>query len=130
MVDLLLYVIALQCAICLRSKSTILPPHASEKSLGNQFATYFSEKIKNIRDSFQSNDNVTDDLVCPPQSPGSFSQFSPVSSETILKFIMKSPRKSCQLDPIPTFLLKDCIDILLPSITLLVNYSLAERSLS
>ena len=39
---------------------------------------------------------------------------------------MKSPTKSCQLDPIPTFLLKDCIDILLPSITLLVNDSLAE----
>ena len=34
--------------------------------------------------------------------------------------------KSCLLDPVPTFLLKDCVDILLPSITKLVNLSLFE----
>ena len=37
-----------------------------------------------------------------------------------------SPTKSCLLDPWPTFLVKECIDILLPSITKLVNYSLSE----
>ena len=39
---------------------------------------------------------------------------------------MKSPTKSCLLDPWPTFLVKECIDILLPSITRLVNCSLSE----
>ena len=39
---------------------------------------------------------------------------------------MKSPSKSCLLDPWPTFLFKECIDILLPSITRLVNCSLSE----
>ena len=39
---------------------------------------------------------------------------------------MKSPSKSCLLDPWPTFLVKECIDILLPSITSLVNCSLSE----
>ena len=39
---------------------------------------------------------------------------------------MKSPTKSCLLDPCPTFLVKECIDILLPSITRLVNCSLSE----
>ena len=34
--------------------------------------------------------------------------------------------KSCSLDPLPTFLLKDCVDILLPSLTKLVNASLSE----
>ena len=33
---------------------------------------------------------------------------------------------SCLLDPVLTFLLKDCVDILLPSITKLDNLSLAE----
>ena len=42
--------------------------------------------------------------------------------------ITESPTKSCSLDPIPTFLLKDCLDILLSSITKLVNYSLIEGS--
>ena len=38
------------------------------------------------------------------------------------------PVKLCVLDPIPSFLLKDCLDILLPSITKLVNYFLIEGS--
>ena len=42
--------------------------------------------------------------------------------------VMKSPTptKSCLLEPWPTFLVKECIDILLPSITRLVNCSLSE----
>ena len=55
-----------------------------------------------------------------------FSCFKQVSQEEIRKIIMKSPSKSCLLDPWPTFLVKECIDILLPSITRLVNGSLAE----
>ena len=43
-----------------------------------------------------------------------------------MKLISKSPTKSCLLDPLPTFLIKECIDILLPSITKLVNCSLWE----
>ena len=37
---------------------------------------------------------------------------------------MNSPTKSCTLDPIPTFLLKECITELLPIITAIVNASL------
>ena len=40
--------------------------------------------------------------------------------------IMKSPAKSCVLDPWPTFLVKECLDILVPSITKLVNCSLSK----
>ena len=47
-------------------------------------------------------------------------------SAALNKFLMKSPSKSCLLDPWPTFLVKECIDILLPSITRLVNWSLSE----
>ena len=39
---------------------------------------------------------------------------------------MKSPTKSCLLDLWPTFLVKECLDIFLPSITKLVNCSLSE----
>ena len=52
----------------------------------------------------------------------------PVTEDEVHKCIGESPTKSCSLDPIPTFLLKDCLDILLPSITKLVNYSLIEGS--
>ena len=49
-----------------------------------------------------------------------------VSENEILKIIKKSLSKSCLLDPVHTFLLKDCVDILLPSITKLVNLSLTK----
>ena len=55
-----------------------------------------------------------------------FSCFGQVSREEIRKIIIRSPSKSCLLDPWPTFLVKECIDILLPSITRLVNCSLSE----
>ena len=42
--------------------------------------------------------------------------------------INESPTKLCSYDPKPTFLLKDCLDVLLPSITKLVNYSLIDGS--
>ena len=57
-----------------------------------------------------------------------FYLYKPVTEDEVSKCINESPTKSCPLDPIPTFLLKDCLDILLPSITKLVNYSLIEGS--
>ena len=47
--------------------------------------------------------------------------FTQVTQDEISKIISKSHTKSCLLDPLPTFLIKECIDILLPSITKLVN---------
>ena len=41
---------------------------------------------------------------------------------------MKSPYKLCELDPIPTWLLKCCLTELLPLITTLVNKSLTTGS--
>ena len=85
--------------------------------------TYFSEKITKIRDSFSSTDSFS--LPAPSDLP-SFDSFNEVSDEEIQKAIMKSPTKSCLLDPWPTFLVKECLDILVPSITKLVNCSLSE----
>ena len=37
---------------------------------------------------------------------------------------MQSPVKSCMLDPVPTFLVRESVDLLLPFLTTLVNTSL------
>ena len=58
--------------------------------------------------------------------PPSFPTFTPVTEDDVCKIIHDSPTKSCLIDPWPTFLVKENIDIFLPSITKLVNYSLAE----
>ena len=64
----------------------------------------------------------------PDSVPPAFNTFMSVTEDEVRKCISESPTKSCLLDPIPTFLLKDCLYILLPSITKLVNYSLTEGS--
>ena len=50
--------------------------------------------------------------------------FNVFSDEEIKTLIMKSPNKSSSLDPLPTQLLKQCIDILIPVITEIINKSL------
>lgn len=50
--------------------------------------------------------------------------FLPASEDEVRKLVMSSPSKHCQLDPIPTSILKDHIDPLLPTITKIVNLSL------
>ena len=104
-------------------RESVLPSHQSKECLANRFVTYFSEKITKIRDSFSSTDSFS--LPAPSDLP-SFDSFNEVSDEEIQKAIMKSPTKSCLLDPWPTFLVKECLDILVPSITKLVNCSLSE----
>ena len=64
-------------------------------------------------------------LPAPSDVP-KFDLFKAVSEDEVRKVITKSPTKSCLLDPWPTFLVKECLDILLPSVTKLVNCSLTE----
>jgi len=42
---------------------------------------------------------------------------------------MKSPVKSCSLDPVPTFLVHEFVDILLPYLTSMVNACLQQGRL-
>ena len=52
------------------------------------------------------------------------SDFHPVTSEKLLKIVQRSTNKSCQLDPIPTSVLKRHIMTFLPKLTEIVNASL------
>ena len=101
----------------------VLPSHASQICLANRFVTSFSDKIRKIRDSFTITDSFT--LPAPSDVP-KFDLFKAVSEDEVWKVITKSPTKSCLLDPWPTFLVKECLDILLPSVTKLANCSLTE----
>ena len=80
---------------------------------------------------------IRDDLVKTPHSAhdhllnintdytgDTFCEFTAVSHEHVRKILSASPTKSCTLDPIPTWLLKQCLDQLVPVLTLIVNTSL------
>ena len=51
-------------------------------------------------------------------------KFSSLSQGEVHDLVRASSEKSCGLDPIPTKLLLDCLDVLLPIITKMINYSL------
>ena len=51
-----------------------------------------------------------------------------MSEEDLLKILKSSPSKSCDLDPIPASLGKECTDVLITPITKIVNYSIKESS--
>ena len=92
--------------------------------MADHFATFFSNKIIKIRESFSSSESCN--IVHPPCDPPKLTVYTQLTQDEIGKIISKSPTKSCLLDPLPTFLIKECIDILLPSIIKLVNCSLRE----
>ena len=111
-----------------KPKETPLPAHESPEELANRFATFFIEKIEKIRQQLEvvrsnskNNQNSQSQKIAKV-----LTTFDPASEEEIRKLIMQSATKSCNLDPIPTWLLKDCLDSLLPVITRIVNLSLAS----
>lgn len=52
--------------------------------------------------------------------------FDPTTEDEVRTLITSSPSKSCNLDPIPTWLLKECVGELLPIITAIINQSLLK----
>ena len=106
-----------------RIPDKVLPSNSSQKKLAEQFAAFFTNKIAKLRESFSSSSSFS--LPSPVNPPG-LVKFDDASPDDIAKVIKNSPTKSCLLDPWPTFLVKDCLDILLLSITKLVNCFLLE----
>ena len=96
-----------------------LPSDDDDTHLANIFCDYFAQKIDNIRNNFTLTTETEETL---PQDI-KFDQFRPVSIDEIRKVITSYNSKSCELDPIPTWLLKLCIDELLPLLTSIINKS-------
>ena len=86
------------------------------------------KKIELIRNNLETPLDSSTDQV--PDSVSifcgvSFEQVNVVSEADIRKIISSSPTKSCDLDPIPTWLLKQYQDQLAPVLTTIVNGSIS-----
>ena len=68
-------------------------------------------------------------LVAKP-SPikNSLSSFTLVSKDDVLKILLSSSIKTCDLDPIPNSLVKECADRIKAPMTNIINHSLMENS--
>jgi hypothetical protein len=88
----------------------------------DQFLDYFVNKINQIH----TNTYNAGEVVYSSYNGPSFSQFATTSEQDIICLIKSASSKQCSLDPVPTWLIKECADLLAPFASLLVNRSLSE----
>ena len=106
-------------ALLNRKQTSPLPANACSKSLASLFSQFFVSKIDSIRRHL-----CTDVAPLPPLSCIGLATLADTTSEEIESLIRNNPVKSCELDPIPTKLLKECAAIISPYIADVVNLSL------
>ena len=90
------------------------------------FIKHFTNKVEKLRANIAS-EHVTSTLVTGTTA-ATFSSFEKVSQLTVKECILNSAPKSCKLDPIPSKLLIECLDSILPSLTDLFSSSLASEN--
>ena len=94
-------------------------------ALANDIGQFFVQKIECIRseliNSPYSQPN-TETLSTSSITP--FDKFKEMNEEDVKHLITKSGKKSCTLDPMPTSLVIECLNVLGPVITRVINFSL------
>ena len=112
-----------------------LPSDDETEMLPARFSNFFMDKIVKIRSAIYSESDVSamhlakEDLFPDLKNDQTLKNFQPATEEEIRKIILASSSASCNLDPIPTPLLKICVEELLPTITKIVNVSLSSCTL-
>jgi len=84
------------------------------KSLPSMFTNFFSNKVVKLHSTIKS--HSTNTYFQLRHIPPNLTVFTPVSREELFKLISQSSNTFCDLDPIPTSILKQCLPILLPTI--------------
>ncbi len=108
-----------------------LPSHSDPVSLAEDFKNFFADKVKNIRKSIvdqKLGDEPPESAAADVWSGSSLDSFEKVSIDDMEKMVKGMSNKFCGLDPIPTFLLKDCINELSPLLCYIVNSSIETSS--
>jgi len=103
----------------LRPDGGVCNPHSAAA-----FAEFFDGKVSDIRSRTA---DIAPPIIVPRDVP-MLANFESCTSEEVASMIHKAPNKHCELDPAPTWLVKQCSDVLAPVIALLTNRSFQEAS--
>lgn len=99
-----------------------LPEDKNDRDLAEEFADFFIGKIENIRSSLAHHPNYKPTYRHCSQ----LTEFESYEEEEVKGLIEELNTKSCELDVLPTSVLKRFTSVLLPLLTKLVNISLRE----
>ena len=114
-------------SILSRNMPSCFPSFSCASTPAASFLKFFDDKISLLSSKLPP-------PAIPPndQSPITptplLSSFAPSTAEEVRRIIMSSSDTSCDLDVIPTSLLKSALDVLIKPITIIVNMSLSEGS--
>lgn len=106
-----------------RQKEMVLPSAKGDAELAENFSIFFVDKVKLIRESLPP--PLRDPIIGIHQRESSLHHWDWATPQEVEQIIRKCPNKSCPLDPLPTNLLKECLETLIPCITGMMNDSLA-----
>ncbi len=116
--------------------AVIYPPGKSDKENAIEFMEGYDEKVETIRTKLDAQALAAEQLqnhdqtepTCEdtePENVNDFDKFSPLDQEQVKKLVFKASNKFCDLDPMPTYIIRDCIDEILPLLTKIINTSLS-----
>ena len=94
--------------------------------VANNIGGFFIDKVTSVHSKIGNavNSNVSTQDMESNIAYNSFTSSKSLSMDDIRHIVMRSSKKSCSLDPVPTSLVVECMDELLPVITLIINSSL------
>ena len=108
------------------------PPSENDRMLADELATFFTAKIDTLHNDLHVKKKALIDLAeyvsgeVLTTSLTKFSTFTEMKLDDIRELAATVFSKSCVLDPLPSSIIKQCTDLLLPTITNIVNLSLRE----
>ena len=108
------------------ARTDITEGHVARTSTteGHQFIEFFVHKIEEIRRSF---DPYRPTPTNPVEFSGTaFAELQLVTEDFVKTVVQEMPQKSCDLDPIPTSALYDCLDEIIPIVTSIMNKPLSS----
>ena len=100
-----------------------MPPGNSNIEIANSFANFLINKIQNIHDKLEIYSHfepIHKDIPIPLNS------FREISQEELVKLVNSLHTKSCELDPLPTWFIKENLEQFFDVLLKLVNTSLTN----
>ena len=117
-------------ALLFRKEPTPLPDWENPKELAEGFSKLYMVKIANIMQVLKSSSETTSGHSYVETDYATDQRlyiFSPVFMDEIIQLIKESPSKYCELDPLPTDLIKQHIGVIAPSIANIANASTQQE---
>ena len=103
------------------------PIHKDKQTLTDDFANYFQDKILQIRKRFKGIPGHEEPIN---YSVAQLSKFAPMTEKEVLLIIKQMKTKSCELDDMPTNILKQMLPKVIGLITKIINMSLEQGEFS